>query len=38
MVYEAQFMKNESGLIIAGGSGAHEVKIFDASEEYKPIA
>lgn len=35
MVYEAQF--HDLSMIVAGGSGANEVKLFDC-EEFKPVA
>lgn len=36
--YAAQFQKNSGDLIIAGGSGANEVKVFDGNNMFKPCA
>lgn len=38
LVYGAQFQKTTGDLIIAGGSGSNEVKVFDANTMFKPIA
>ena len=37
-VYAAQFQKNTGDLIIAGGSGANEVKVFDGNALFSPCA
>ena len=38
MVYQAQFQKNSGDLILAGGAGANEVKVFDGEQMFKPCA
>lgn len=38
LLYAAQFDKNAGDLVIAGGSGSNEVKVFDANQEFKPCA
>lgn len=38
LVYGAQFQKNTGDLIIAGGAGANEVKVFDGGNMFKPCA
>jgi WD40 repeat protein len=37
-IYGAQFQKNTGDLIIAGGDGANEVKVFDGGNGFKPCA
>jgi len=37
-VYSAQFQKETGDLIIAGGSGSNEVKVFDGNQMFKPCA
>lgn len=37
-LYCAQFLKTEGDLIIAGGSGCNEVKIFDGNNNFWPCA
>ena len=37
-VYCAQFQKTTGDLIIAGGSGSNEVKVFDGNTLFKPCA
>lgn len=37
-IYGAQFQKSTGDLIIAGGSGSNEVKIFDGNTLFKPCA
>lgn len=37
-LYCAQFLKTEGDLIIAGGSGSNEVKIFDGNNNFWPCA
>jgi WD40 repeat protein len=36
-VFTCQFQKNTHDLIIAGGSGSNEVKIFDGDSAYEPF-
>jgi WD40 repeat protein len=38
LVYGAQFQKTTGDLIVAGGSGANEVKVFDGGNSFKPCA
>lgn len=38
LIYGAQFQKSTGDLIVAGGSGANEVKVFDAINNFKPCA
>ena len=38
LIYGAQFQKTTGDLIVAGGSGANEVKVFDAINNFKPCA
>ena len=38
LLYACQFEKNAGDLVIAGGSGSNEVKVFDANQEFKPCA
>lgn len=36
LVYEARF--HEMNMIIAGGAGSNEVKLFDVNDNFKPCA
>ena len=38
LIYGSQFQKNTGDLIVAGGSGANEVKVFDGGNGFKPCA
>ena len=38
MVYQSQFQKGAGDLIVAGGAGSNEVKIFDGEQMFKPCA
>lgn len=38
MIYSLQFEKNNGDIIIAGGAGCNEVKVFDAENDFKPCA
>ena len=37
-IYALQFEKNNGDIVIAGGSGCNEVKVFDGDIEFKPCA
>ena len=37
-VYSSQFRKKTGDILIAGGSGSNEVKLFDTYNYFKPIA
>lgn len=37
-IYCSQFLKTEGDLIVAGGSGSNEVKLFDGNNNFWPCA